>query len=127
MTRRSRLSRSRDFDAVYRNGRSVASRYLVVYSLRPPPEDEGPDRSEARLGLAVPRQVGDAVTRNRVKRQLREAFDAQRDGLEAGRDYVLIARPGLAEALENQGFAWLTESVEEILARTESKQEDPVA
>lgn len=126
MTRRNRLSRSRDFDAVYRNGRSVASRYLVVYSFRPPPEDEGPDHDEARLGLAVPRQVGDAVTRNRVKRRLRDAFDALRDRLEPGRDYVLIARPGLAEAVESHGFAWLTDSVEEILARTEAKDGDPI-
>ena len=71
MTRRSRLSRSRDFDAVYRNGRSVSTRYLTLYAF-PRSEDED---EEPRLGLAVSRQVGGAVTRNRLKRRLRAAFE----------------------------------------------------
>lgn len=127
MTRRNRLSRSRDFDAVYRNGRSVASRYLVAYSFRPTAEDGAVARNDARLGLAVPRQVGDAVTRNRVKRRLRAAFGAASERLEPGHDYVLIARPGLAEAVENQGFAWLAERVEEALASAASADRDRAA
>jgi len=59
MSGRARLSRSGDFDAVYKKGRSVASRTLVVYTFR---HDE--DTGDVRLGLAVPRRVGDAVTRN---------------------------------------------------------------
>ena len=97
MTRRNRLSRSRDFDTVYRAGRSVSTRYLTLYCFtRPDPDDDG----EPRLGLAVSRQVGGAVVRNRVKRRLRESFEAVRDELPEQRDYVLIVRPGLAEAAE---------------------------
>ena len=119
MTRRNRLSRSRDFDAVYRNGRSVATRYLVLYTFRPPDDDASrPDG--ARVGLAVPRQVGDAVTRNHVKRRLRAAFDDLGDRLDLARDYVLIARPGLAEAMESNGFAWLVESVGEAVGEAEA-------
>src|SRR5438093_3429776 len=70
--RRHRLSRSRDFDAVYRQGRSVATRFLVLYAFER--EDEPGD---SRLGLAVPKAVGTAVTRNRIKRQLREAWAAR--------------------------------------------------
>jgi ribonuclease P protein component len=115
MKRRHRLSRSRDFDAVYRKGSSVATRYLVLYSF-PRPDDAG---GAPRLGLAVSRQVGSAVARNRIKRRLRASFEELADTLPRGRDYVLIVRPGLAEAAEARGFAWLGERVAEVLARAE--------
>ena len=70
MQRRNRLSRSKDFDTVYRRGRSASSRYLVLHWF---PRDDDAD-GEPRLGLAVPRSVGSAVARNRVKRLLREAW-----------------------------------------------------
>jgi ribonuclease P protein component len=117
VSRRNRLSRSRDFDAVYRSGRSVSTRYLTLYAfVRPDSEDDG----DPRLGLAVSRQVGGAVVRNRLKRQLRECFAELRDGLPRGCDYVLIARPGLAESAERRGYEWLRERVAEIfgIART---------
>ena len=71
--RLSRLSRSSDFQRIYRRGHSTASRFLVLYSFKRPPErgDEGP-----RLGLSVSKKMGGAVVRNRVKRLLREAFMA---------------------------------------------------
>lgn len=115
MKRRHRLSRSRDFDAVYRQGRSVATRYLVLYSF--PREDpaEGP-----RLGLAVSRQLGGATERNRMKRRLRAAFDELSEELPAEKDYVLIARPGLPELVETRGFPWLRERVREIFRKAEA-------
>ena len=111
MKRRHRLSRSRDFDAVYRHGRSVSTRFLVLYSF--PREDDG----EPRIGLAVPRSAGGAVVRNRVKRQLREVWTELLPGIESGRDYVLIVRPGLADAVESRGFDWLRERVTEVLGK----------
>ena len=112
MQRRNRLSRSRDFDAVYRHGRSVSTRYLVLYWF--PREEE---QDEPRLGLAVPKAVGPAVVRNRVKRRLRELWRARLERVPAGRDYVLIARPGLAEAAESRGFEWLGERLDEVLGK----------
>jgi ribonuclease P protein component len=105
-----RLSRSRDFDVVYRRGSSVATRFLVLYRF---PREDG--AGDTRLGLAVPRSAGGAVTRNRLKRQLREAWGS----IEApdGNDYVLIARPGLAESVESRGFDWLRERVVEIVQK----------
>ena len=70
--------------------------------------------TEPRLGLAVSRKVGGAVERNRLKRQLRAAFDATAAGVAPGRDYVLIVRPGLAETAEARGFDWLVERVREV-------------
>jgi ribonuclease P protein component len=110
--RRNRLSRSRDFDAVYRHGRSVSTRYLVLYWF---PREDGED--DPRLGLAVPKAIGTAVVRNRVKRRLRELWRARLERIPAGRDYVLIARPGLAEAAESRGFEWLGERVDEVLGK----------
>jgi ribonuclease P protein component len=115
MKRRRRLSRSRDFDAVYRQGRSVSSRYLVLYSFARP--DTGGD-SETRLGLAVSRKVGGAVERNRLKRQLRDAFSTLAGGLAPDHDYVLVVRPGLAAAAESNGFDWLVDRVREVVEQT---------
>ena len=111
MQRRHRLSRSRDFDAVYRHGRSVSTRFLVLYWFAR--EDDG----EPRLGLAVPKAVGPAVVRNKMKRRLREAFRARLGQVPRNQDYVLVVRPGLAEATDARGFDWLGERVDEILGK----------
>lgn len=113
MQRRHRLSRSRDFDAVYRRGRSVSTRFLTLYWFARD-EDEG----DPRLGLSVPKKaVAGAVARNRIKRRLRELWRARVEALPAGRDYVLIVRPGLAEAAEERGSEWLGERVDEVLGK----------
>ncbi len=112
MHRRNRLSRSRDFDAVYRQGRSVSTRFLVLYSF---PRDDG--AGDSRLGLAVPKGTGTAVVRNRIKRQLRELWRARLERVPPGRDYVLIAKPGLHEAAEANGSDWLGQRLDEVLGK----------
>jgi ribonuclease P protein component, eubacterial len=107
-----RLSRSRDFDAVYRQGRSVSSRFLVLYWF--PHEDP----AAPRFGFSVPKAAGGAVERNRIKRQLREVWQERLDRVPAGNDYVLIVRAGLPEAVSANGFEWLGERVDEVLAMT---------
>ena len=87
--KRRRLSRSGEFDRVYREGSSHANRFLVVYSF-PRSEEEA---DELRLGVSVGRKVGGAVERNRVRRRLREVVRLSRAGcLRTGHDYVLIGR-----------------------------------
>src|SRR6266516_7916859 len=110
--RRHRLSRSRDFDAVYRQGRSTSTRFLVLYWF-----DREGGAEEARLGLAVPKAAGNAVARNRIKRQLREVWRGRLDLVPAGRDYVLIAKPGLPEAVAANGFDWMSARVDEVLTK----------
>ena len=112
MQRRHRLSRSRDFDAVYRHGRSVSTRFLVLYSF-----ERSEDATDPRLGLAVPKAVGSAVVRNRIKRQLKEIWRERIERVPAGKDFVIVVRPGLPEAAESRGHEWLVERVDEVLGK----------
>jgi ribonuclease P protein component len=114
--RRHRLSRSRDFDTVYRHGKSVSTRYLTLHWF--PREDDA--AGEPRLGLAVPRAVGSAVARNRVKRILREAWRGSIADVPPGRDYVLVARPGLAEPAEARGPDWIAGEIAEALGKIQA-------
>jgi ribonuclease P protein component len=108
--RRGRLSRSAEFERVYRESRSHGNRYLVVYTF--PREDAG----GVRLGLTVPRQVGGAVERNRVKRLLREAFDAEGGAVPPTHDVVVKARPDVGELAEREGLAGVRAALAELLA-----------
>ena len=116
MQRKHRLSRSRDFDAVYRHGRSASTRFLTLHWFERPGDDDAP---EPRLGLAVPRAAGNAVVRNRIKRQLREICRAKLAAgeLPATNDYVLVVRPGLPEAADARGHDWLTDRVDEVIGK----------
>jgi ribonuclease P protein component len=114
--RRHRLSRSRDFDTVYRRGTSASTRYLVLHWF---PREENGD-GDPRVGLAVPRSVGSAVVRNRVKRLLRETWRELLSEVPAGHDYVLVARPGIAEPAQARGVEWLTAEIAEALQKVRS-------
>ena len=116
--RRGRLSRSGDFDRVFRDGRSHANRYVVLYSF-PRADEAGED---VRLGISVGRKIGGAVERNRVKRVLREAFWALTDRLPAATDFVLVARPDLKSLVEREGAAGAQGALEEVVGEATSPQ-----
>jgi ribonuclease P protein component len=108
---RGRLSRSAEFERVYRHGRSIANRHLVLYTF-PTASDEPP-----RLGLSVSRKVGGAVQRNKVKRLLREAFAHAEGDLLAGQDVVVVARPPAGELAEREGLAGVDAALAELIAK----------
>jgi ribonuclease P protein component len=111
--KRGRLSRSGDFDRVYREGSSHSNRYLVLYAF-PRSAEEGSDG--VRLGISVSRKVGGAVDRNGVKRAIREAFWARDDKLPEGHDFVLVARPDVAGLVGREGTGGVGEALDELLA-----------
>jgi ribonuclease P protein component len=109
--RRGRLSRSAEFERVYRQGRSCANRQLVLYSF-PNPVAERP-----RMGLSVSRKVGGAVERNRIKRLLREAFAQAEGELQGGHDLVVVARPGICDFAEREGLTGVGGALTELLEK----------
>jgi ribonuclease P protein component len=109
--RRRRLSRSGEFERVYREGRSHASRHLVVYAF-PRAEDA---ETEPRLGVSVGRKLGGAVERNRIKRLLREAFWASAEELSDGHDFVIVARPAAADLARQGGEQAIETELREVL------------
>jgi ribonuclease P protein component len=110
--KRRRLSRSGEFERVYREGRSHASRHLVVYAF---PRADDAD-TEPRLGVSVGRKVGGAVERNRMKRLLREAFWASAEEIGDGHDFVIVARPAAAELAGQGGEQAIEAELREVLA-----------
>jgi ribonuclease P protein component len=123
--RRGRLSRSAEFDRVFRQGRSHGNRVLVLYGF---PRAEGGASAaapEPRLGLSVSRRVGGAVERNHVKRLLREAFELEAERLPGGHDVVIVARPEARLVAERDGLegirAALAELVDQLRARVEGE------
>jgi ribonuclease P protein component len=90
-SKRTRLTNSPDFERVYRQGAACKGRLFSVHAF---PNEFG----TPRLGLSVSRRVGNAVTRNAVRRRLREVFHSALPGIVGSWDLVVSARPEAAEA-----------------------------
>ena len=90
----------------------MSTRFLTLYWFQ---RDES--IGAPRLGFAVPKAVGNAVIRNRIKRQLREIVTQRLDGQPPTNDYVLVVRQGLPEAAEANGHEWLCARVDEVLGK----------
>ena len=114
--KRGRLSRSADFDRVYRQGRSHGNRALVLHAF---PRGDG---GEPRLGLSVGRRVGGAVERNRVKRLIREAFLECAPSLSPGFDFVVVARADARELVERQGLAGIRDALADVIDQAAARR-----
>lgn len=86
MNKRQRIKKNEEFQRVFKSGKSFANRQFVVYSYRKE------EQQEFRIGLSVSKKIGNAVTRNRIKRYIRQAFLEMKDELRNDMDYVIIAR-----------------------------------
>ena len=81
-----RIKKNEEFQKVFKKGKSFANRQFVVYCL------EKQEQTDFRIGLSIGKKIGNAVTRNRVKRYVRQAFLELQDEVKSGYDYVIIAR-----------------------------------
>ena len=106
------MYKRQEFDRVYREGRSHASRHLVVYAF-----PRGAAGDDPRLGVSVGRRVGGAVERNRMKRLLREAFWEHAGDLPGGHDFVIVARPEAAALAEAEGGPAVSTALRDLLAQ----------
>ena len=79
------LKNNRDFQVVYKNGKSFANKYLVMYVL-----ENGTGCN--RLGISVSKKVGNSVVRHRVKRLIKESYRLHEDIFNSSLDMVIIAR-----------------------------------
>jgi ribonuclease P protein component len=107
MRKRYRLRTDAQFKRVRGGGRSWANPLVVLYALR---NDEG----VTRVGFSVSKRIGKAVTRNRVKRLLREAIRLRFPDIVQGYDLVVIARGPIA----NAPWREIVAAVDQLLLRS---------
>ena len=102
---------------MYRAGRSVANKYLVLYYFeRSGAEPEG-IVTGPRVGFSVSKRLGNAVDRNRMKRVLRDCFRAHRSGSVGDMDLVFVARSAAVDLLETEGQKALEAKMVEVLGK----------
>jgi ribonuclease P protein component len=88
-----RIRKKKDFDLIYRYGSRLYSKNFTVLLYQNPRTGSSAILSDQRrLGVAVGKKVGHSVTRNRIKRLLREFFRRNKEQLPAGRDILIIVR-----------------------------------
>lgn len=91
MKKELRVKKNKEFQEAFQKGQSFANRQFVVYSLKKE------DQDDFRIGLSVSKKIGNAVTRNQIKRYIRQAVFELSDLIVPGNDYVIIARKPAAE------------------------------
>ena len=89
------LKKNHQFQFVFRNGKSYANKYLVMYV-----KENGLDKN--RIGISVSKKVGNSVVRHRVTRLLRESYRLHESIFNSGLDIVIVARPSAAAVGYNE-------------------------
>ncbi|ALC87142.1 MULTISPECIES: ribonuclease P protein component [unclassified Bacillus (in: firmicutes)] len=85
MNKKQRVKKNKDFQTIFKKGKSFANRQFVVYCLEH-------EEDFFRVGLSVSKKVGNAVVRNRIKRYIRQTFLELKDEVNTNMEYIIIAR-----------------------------------
>ena len=80
-----RISRGKEYNCIYNKGRRMAGKYMIVFS-------KENQLSHNRFGIVTSKKIGNAVIRNRAKRQIREVIRKNLNNLRPGFDVVVVAR-----------------------------------
>ena len=88
MKKRFRVKKEKDFNAIFKEGKSFANRKFVIYRLEN-------NEQHFRVGLSVSKKLGNAVMRNQIKRRIRHILIEHKDQLVENVDFVVIARKGV--------------------------------
>jgi ribonuclease P protein component len=107
MLRNNVLRNQADFDAVYKKGRSVGDKYVVVFYLK-----NGLDHN--RTGFLASKKVGNSVKRNRARRLIRESYRHIKDIIPCGYDIIIIAR----NTINDKSFMEVDNSISHAFRRT---------
>lgn len=105
MKKEFRVKKNKEFQDAFKKGTSFANRQFVVYSLSKPGQEH------FRIGLSVSKKIGNAVTRNQIKRYVRQAFHELEQDLKNEFDYIIIARKPVAD----MGFHEIKNSLIHVL------------
>lgn len=111
MQKQFRIRKNGQFQYVYRKGKGVSTRHILLSYVR---------AGKLQVGFSVSKKVGNAVTRNRVKRRLRECFRRMIPGLKKG-FYIFSARQSAAE----QSYWQLADDMEKLIGRMSLRREAP--
>ena len=83
------LKKNRDFQSVYKKGKSFANKYLVMYVLEN-------NTNKNRLGISASKKVGNSVVRHRITRLVRESYRLHENIFNSGLDIVVVAKKSAA-------------------------------
>lgn len=106
MKKQYRIKKESEFQRVFQEGKSKANRQLVAYFL--------PQKNQThwRVGLSVGKRIGNAVTRNQVKRHLRRGVHELSEHISNDMDFILIARPDII----NKDFFEIKHSIRHVMS-----------
>ncbi|MFC0525951.1 ribonuclease P protein component [Pontibacillus salicampi] len=108
MKKQNRIKKNEEFQHVFKHGQSFANRQLVLYYLKKE------DQEQFRIGLSVSKRIGNAVTRNQIKRYLRQAFHELGSSMNPSYDIVIIAR----KPTNQMDFFQMKKSLTHVLSKT---------
>jgi len=87
-----RISRGKEYSYLYKNGRRISGRYIIVFV-------KENQLAHNRFGIVTSKKIGNAIIRNRAKRQIREVIRKNLNNLQPGYDVVVVARYNMKETI----------------------------